>query len=90
MRRRDVRSCEFDPRTRRGSDHESVYLESAVIVSGRRRRSTLCVGALVKIDETTGRAVGITRVDEPGPTASAPSEPEPKIDIENAPAPEQT
>ena len=27
-------------------------------------------GALVEIDETTGRAVGITRVDEPGPSAS--------------------
>jgi len=47
-------------------------------------------GALVKIDETTGRAVGITRVDEPGPSASAPPEPEPKIDIENVPSPEQT
>src|SRR5205809_662162 len=47
-------------------------------------------GALVEIDETTGRAVSITRVDEPGPGASAPSEPEPKIDTENTPSPEQT
>ena len=47
-------------------------------------------GALVKIDETTGRALGITRVDEPGPTASAPSEPEPKSDIENTQSTEQT
>jgi metallophosphoesterase (TIGR00282 family) len=47
-------------------------------------------GAIVKIDEATGRAVGITRVDEPGPSTSVPSDPEPKIDIENAPSPEQT
>jgi metallophosphoesterase (TIGR00282 family) len=47
-------------------------------------------GALVKIDETTGRALGITRVDEPGPTASVPSEPEPKGDIENTQSTEQT
>ncbi len=37
-------------------------------------------GALVQIDETTGRAVGITRVDEPAPHASVASEPEPKTD----------
>ena len=47
-------------------------------------------GALITIDETTGRAVGITRVNEPGPTPSAPSEPEIKIDIENTRSPEQT
>jgi hypothetical protein len=47
-------------------------------------------GALIKIDESTGRAVRITRVDEPGPTVTASSEPEPKIDIEQAPSPEQT
>jgi 2',3'-cyclic-nucleotide 2'-phosphodiesterase len=47
-------------------------------------------GALVKIDEATGRAVSITRVDEPGPSAPAASEPEPKIDIEQGPSPEQT
>src|SRR5881227_1676836 len=47
-------------------------------------------GALIEIDETTGRAVRITRVDEPGPGATASSEPEPKIDVEQAPSPEQT
>src|SRR5213082_2961642 len=46
-------------------------------------------GALIEIDETTGRAVRITRVDEPGPGNSASQEPEPKIDIEQAPSPEQ-
>jgi calcineurin-like phosphoesterase len=44
-------------------------------------------GALIEIDETTGRAVRISRVDEPGPGAA---EPEPKIDIEQAHSPEQT
>ena len=47
-------------------------------------------GALVQIDEKTGRAVGITRIDEPGLSASAASEPEPKMNIENPPSPEQT
>jgi 2',3'-cyclic-nucleotide 2'-phosphodiesterase len=47
-------------------------------------------GALLQIDETTGRALSITRVDQPGPIESAPTEPEPKIDIEQAPSPEQT
>jgi 2',3'-cyclic-nucleotide 2'-phosphodiesterase len=47
-------------------------------------------GALIEIDETTGRAVRITRVDEPGPGSPATPEPEPKIDIEQAPSPEQT
>jgi metallophosphoesterase (TIGR00282 family) len=47
-------------------------------------------GALIEIDETTGRALRIARVDEPGPSAPAQSEPEPKIDIEQAPSPEQT
>jgi 2',3'-cyclic-nucleotide 2'-phosphodiesterase len=47
-------------------------------------------GALIEIDEITGRALRITRVDEPGPVESAPTEPEPKIDIEQAPSPEQT
>ena len=41
VRRRNVRTCRFHPGTRRGSDHESVYLESAVILSGSQRRSTL-------------------------------------------------
>ncbi len=47
-------------------------------------------GALIEIDETTGRAVRITRVDERGPSSPATLEPEPKIDIEQAPSPEQT
>jgi metallophosphoesterase (TIGR00282 family) len=47
-------------------------------------------GALIEIDEATGRAVRIVRLDEPGSTASTPSEPEPKADIERAPSPEQT
>src|ERR671931_689603 len=38
-------------------------------------------GALIEIDETTGRALRITRIDEPGPMKTAPSEPEPKIDV---------
>jgi calcineurin-like phosphoesterase len=46
-------------------------------------------GALVQIDEKSGRAARITRVDEPGP-AQAASEPEPKIDNEQSPNPEQT
>ena len=46
-------------------------------------------GALITIDETTGRAVKIVRVDEPGPVQAAP-EPEPKIDIEQGLTPEQT
>ena len=47
-------------------------------------------GALIEIDESTGRAVRITRIDEPGPGASASPEAEPKIDIEQASSPEQT
>jgi hypothetical protein len=47
-------------------------------------------GALIEIDESTGRAVRITRVDEPGLTETASSESEPKIDIEQTPSPEQT
>jgi 2',3'-cyclic-nucleotide 2'-phosphodiesterase len=46
-------------------------------------------GALIEIDEKTGRALRITRVNEPGPPQAA-SEPEPKIDIEHSPTPEQT
>jgi calcineurin-like phosphoesterase len=38
-------------------------------------------GALVEIDEKSGRALRITRIDEPGP-AQPSSEPEPKIDNE--------
>src|SRR5213080_1347479 len=47
-------------------------------------------GALIEIDESTGRALRITRVDEPGLGAAASSEPEPKIEVEQAPSPEQT
>src|SRR5213075_3487673 len=47
-------------------------------------------GAVIEINETTGRALRITRVDEPGPSEPATLEPEPKIDIEQAPSPEQT
>src|SRR5438046_3570216 len=39
-------------------------------------------GALIEIDQTTGRALRITRVDEPGPSAPAAPEAEPKPDIE--------
>ena len=47
-------------------------------------------GALVKIDETTGRASSIMRIDESGPSLSAPSEAEPKVDSENTLSTEQT
>ena len=47
-------------------------------------------GALIEIDESTGRAVRITRVDEPAPGTTVSSEAEPKIDVEQAPSPEQT
>jgi metallophosphoesterase (TIGR00282 family) len=43
-------------------------------------------GALIEIDEKTGRATRIMRVDDPGP-AQSPSEPEPKIDNEQSPNP---
>jgi calcineurin-like phosphoesterase len=46
-------------------------------------------GALIEIDEKSGRALRIVRVDEAGPSQTAP-EPEPKIDIEQAPALEET
>src|SRR6266404_9307591 len=47
-------------------------------------------GALIEIDETTGCAVRIARVDEPAASESAAPEPEPKIDIEHASSQEQT
>jgi metallophosphoesterase (TIGR00282 family) len=47
-------------------------------------------GALIEIDETTGRAVHIIRVDERGPSKPRSVEPEPKTDIEHAHSPEQT
>jgi metallophosphoesterase (TIGR00282 family) len=46
-------------------------------------------GALIEIDEKSGRALRITRVDEPGPVQAS-GEPEPKIDNEQSPNPEQT
>src|SRR6266851_4172857 len=46
-------------------------------------------GALVEVDEESGRAARIMRIDEPGPTQPA-TEPEPKIDNEESPTPEQT
>jgi len=46
-------------------------------------------GALVEIDERTGRALKITRIDEPGPTQGN-AEAELKIDTEQGPAAEQT
>src|ERR1700720_2887021 len=39
-------------------------------------------GALIEIDERTGRARRITRVDEAGPFEAMTAEPEPKIDID--------
>src|SRR5207253_1808285 len=47
-------------------------------------------GALIEVDETTGRAVRIVRVDGPGPSESASPEPEPKINIEQPSSREQT
>src|SRR5881409_3783573 len=46
-------------------------------------------GALIAIDEKSGRAARIMRIDEPGPAQPA-TEPEPKIDNEQSPMPEQT
>jgi 2',3'-cyclic-nucleotide 2'-phosphodiesterase len=45
-------------------------------------------GVLIDIDESTGRALRIVRVDEAALSQSSP-EPEPKIDIEQAHTPEQ-
>ena len=39
-------------------------------------------GVLIEIDETSGRAVRISRLDEPGPSQTPPPDPEPRIDIE--------
>jgi hypothetical protein len=46
-------------------------------------------GALLEIDETSGRALRITRIDEPGPRQASP-EPEVKIDIDQAHSVEET
>jgi hypothetical protein len=45
-------------------------------------------GALIDIDESSGRALRIVRVDEPGLAQAG--EAEAKIDIDDAPTPEQT
>ena len=45
-------------------------------------------GALIEIDESTGRALRIARVDEPGPVQATAPEPEPKVDIDPSVAPE--
>ena len=47
-------------------------------------------GALIDIDEKSGRALRITRVNEPGPSRAVSPEPEPKINVEQTPAPDQT
>jgi metallophosphoesterase (TIGR00282 family) len=47
-------------------------------------------GVLLEIDESTGRARRVTRVDEAGLSHTALPEPEPKIDIEPTPSPEET
>src|SRR6202171_5502307 len=57
----------------------------AVAGGGRRLR-----GALIEIDESTGRAWRLLRVDAAGPAQTLAPEPEPKVDIEPASSPEQT
>jgi hypothetical protein len=47
-------------------------------------------GALIEINEATGRAMRIMRVDEAGPGEPAAAEPEPKIHVEQAHSPEHT
>ena len=47
-------------------------------------------GALIEIDESSGRALRITRVDEAGPTQTVLSKSEPAIDVEQPPSPEET
>jgi calcineurin-like phosphoesterase len=46
-------------------------------------------GALIEIDEASGRALRIMRIDEAGPSQALP-EPEVKIDIEQAHSVEET
>jgi calcineurin-like phosphoesterase len=46
-------------------------------------------GALIEIDETSGRAVRIQRVDEAGPARTAALEPEARIDLEASAASEK-
>jgi metallophosphoesterase (TIGR00282 family) len=47
-------------------------------------------GALIDIDESSGRALRITRVDEAGPTQTVLSKSEPAIDVEQTRSSEQT
>jgi metallophosphoesterase (TIGR00282 family) len=47
-------------------------------------------GAVVEIDEKSGRALSITRVNEPGPARTAPGEAEPPVHRDRSPAPDQT
>src|SRR6266550_3323339 len=47
-------------------------------------------GTLIEVNESTGRALRITRVDEPGPSKTVWPEAEPKVDLEQTPSPEQT
>jgi 2',3'-cyclic-nucleotide 2'-phosphodiesterase len=47
-------------------------------------------GALIEIDESTGRALRITRVDEAGPAQAAMSKSDAAPDLEQTPSPEQT
>ena len=48
-------------------------------------------GAIIQIDESTGRALRITRVDEGGPAqAAALSKSDASLDVEQTPSPEQT
>ncbi|MDB6148537.1 MAG: hypothetical protein JWO45_2201 [Spartobacteria bacterium] len=47
-------------------------------------------GALLEIDQSTGRAVRITRVDEPGLAQNSSPDHEPKTDIESLPTADET
>jgi hypothetical protein len=47
-------------------------------------------GALIEIDEISGRAVRISRVDEPGPSEPASSPPDSKTNVEQTPSARQT
>src|SRR5437667_706717 len=64
---------------------------SCMPVSFPVAKGEVCLhGVLVDIDPATGKASAIRRIAEQGPTESAAPEPEPKVDIEQAPSPEQT
>jgi len=45
-------------------------------------------GALIEVDENTGRALRIARVDEAGPSQAGP--PEPRVDVDQMPSAEPT